>query len=61
MSILGFDNNPPILTGFNNLNCIIPYSDTIFINLSSNLINVGDALNSITVDVVALETDVATL
>ena len=61
MSILGFDNNPPTLTGFNNLNCSILYSDTILINNSTSPINVGDALNAITVDVVALETNIATL
>jgi hypothetical protein len=61
MSILGFDNNPPTLNGFNNLNCNILYSDTILINNSTSPINVGDALNAITVDVTALEADVATL
>ena len=68
MSILGFDNNPPTLTGFNNLNCNIVYSDTTFINNSTNPLNIGEALNAITIDVItiqsemnAVEADVTTL
>ena len=56
MSILEID--PTTLNGFNNLNCYIIYSYTTFINIYTNLINVGDVLNAITFDVTVLEADV---
>jgi peptidoglycan hydrolase CwlO-like protein len=62
MSLLGYDTSgTETITGLINVNANNIYTDELFIDYSTNPINVGDALAGITVDVSGLETDVLTL
>jgi archaellum component FlaC len=62
MSLLGYDTSgTETITGLININANNIYTDELFIDYSTNPINVGDALAGITVDISGLESDVLTL
>ena len=62
MSLLGNDmSGTATINGLNNVNANNVYSDDVYIDYSTNPINVGDALMVLDLDVVGLQTDVSTL
>jgi len=62
MSLTGFNSDgTATINGLTTMSSNIMNTDELFIDASTTPINVGDALDAITVDVTALQADVATL